>query len=229
MVEIDLQRKTHAYRTTTPILALIPDAIEQYATAQSAGEAPLFRELAAETHAVTDCPQMQVGQLEGGLLRLLVRMINARRVLEIGTFTGYSALAMAEGLPADGELITCDIDPKATAIAQKYWARSPHGKKISLTLGPALDTLSTLHGPFDLVFIDADKTNYRHYWEAALPKVRQGGLLVIDNVLWSGRVLDPQDAESEAIATFNDHVTKDPRVEAVMLTVRDGITVAWKK
>ncbi|MCL4694817.1 MAG: O-methyltransferase, partial [Candidatus Hydrogenedentes bacterium] len=136
---------------------------------------------------------------------------------------------MAEGMAADGKLITCDVDPEATAIAQTHWNQSPHGSKIELRLGPALETIEGLTGPIDMVFIDADKENYIHYWEAVLPKVRQGGLIVADNVLWSGRVLKPEKRSDHAVDAFNKHVVADPRVEAVMLTVRDGVTLAWKR
>ena len=135
---------------------------------------------------------------------------------------------MAEGLPDDGKLITCDIDPETTQIAKKYWSRSPHGKKIELKLGPALETLKTIEGLFDLVFIDADKVNYINYWELCLPKIRRGGLLVVDNVLWSGSVLNPEDETERAIDEFNNHVYNDKRVEVVMLPIRDGVTLAWK-
>lgn len=180
---------------------------------------------------------MQVGRLEGAVLRLLVRLVRARRVLELGTFTGYSALVMAEGLPDDGELITCDEDPVATEIARKYWARSPHGRKITLKLGKALDTIETLSGPldkarvvpFDVVFIDADKANYGNYWDACLPLVRQGGLLMADNVLWNGKVVAPDDAMARVIVAFNAKVKADPRVESAILTIRDGLTIAIKK
>jgi caffeoyl-CoA O-methyltransferase len=204
-------------------------ALEAYAAAHSTDESPLLRELARETRAKTKLPQMLVGHLEGAFLRSLVRISRAKRVLEIGTFTGYSALAMAEGLGPAGRLITCDIDSGSTAIARKFWARSPHGKKIQLKLGLALDTLKQLKGPFDLVFIDADKENYQNYWEACLPLVRSGGLLVADNVLWSGRVLKPKDYTDRAIARFNNFIRRDPRVQTVMLTVRDGLTLALKK
>ncbi len=208
---------------------MIKETIEKYAVRSSSPERYLFKGLARRTHADTECPQMQVGHLEGNFLRLLVKISGAKRVLEIGTFTGYSALAMAEALPADGRLVTCDIDPKTTAIAQEFWKKSPHGKKIELRLGPALETIRKVRGPLDLVFIDADKTNYLNYWKACLPKMRRGGLLVADNVLWSGKVLRPRDAATRAIVAFNRYVAKDPHVEAVMLTVRDGITLACKK
>lgn len=210
-------------------MTLVPEAIEHYAAEHAPPESAVMQTLVRETYAATKIPEMQVGRVEGGLLRLLVRMVNARRVLEIGTFTGYSALAMAEGLPDDGECITCDMDPEATAMARKYWAQSPHGKKITLKLAPALDTINTLTGPFDLVFLDADKVSYITYWEACVPKIRQGGLLVADNVLREGNVLHPKNPSDEAIIAFNSHVAHDSRVEAVLLTVRDGITLAWKR
>lgn len=208
---------------------LISEKIEEYCAQHSLPESPIFKDLVKETYSKTELPQMQVGQLEGDFLRLLVRISRANRVLEIGTFTGYSALAMAEGLPEDGKLITCDIDPVNTQIAKKFWEKSIHGKKIELKLGPALETLKSLEYPFDLAFIDADKENYVNYWEEILPKMRPGGLIVADNVLWSGRVLDPKEKSDHAIVSFNRHVKKDARVESVMLTVRDGITLAWKR
>ncbi|TSC58937.1 MAG: O-methyltransferase [Parcubacteria group bacterium Greene0416_79] len=204
---------------------------EEYSAAHSLRESLLLRELAEDTKRETgEDAIMQVGHLEGAFLKLLVRISKARRVLELGTFTGYSALAMAEALPDGGELITLDIDKAYTDAAQKFWAKSPHGKKITLMLGPALKTIPALTGPLDMVFIDADKENYLNYWNMCLPKVRQGGLLVVDNVLWSlGNVLHPQDATEKAIAAFNEAVRTDRRVEAVILTIRDGVTVALKR
>ena len=207
-------------------MPFISDEIEAYADARSTPESALCRELAEETRAKAANPQMMIGNTEGLFLRALVRATGARRVLEIGTFTGYSALAMAGGLPEDGNLITCDIDPESTAIARAFWARSPYGARIELRLGPALDTIHGLDGPFDLAFIDADKGGYIDYWEAIVPIVRKGGVIVADNVLWSGRVLDPQEPDDKALAAFNKHVAADDRVEQVMLPVRDGITVA---
>jgi caffeoyl-CoA O-methyltransferase len=211
------------------MIPLVPEAIQNYADAFSSPEPELFKELAHETRATQKDPQMMVGHSEGLLLRLLVLLSRARRVLEVGTFTGYSALAMASALPADGELITCDVDPKSTSLAQKFWARSPDGKKIHLKLAPASDTIATLQGPLDFVFIDADKPNYIKYWEAVLPLVRGGGVIVADNVLWSGRVLDPKDENDRALAAFNAHVMRDGRVEHLMLPIRDGVTVAVKR
>lgn len=210
-------------------LTLVPTDIEKYAQEHTEVPAPLFEELRQTTWARMSSPQMQVGHLEGTFLRMLVRMTGARRVVELGTFTGYSALMMAEALPDDGELITCDVDPEATAIARDFFTRSPHGRKITLRMGPALETLNTLEGPFDLAFIDADKQNYSAYYEAVLPLLRPGGLLVADNTLWSGRVLDPQTPSDLAIVAFNDKVAADSRVEKVLLTVRDGMMLALKR
>ena len=192
-------------------------------------ESELHRALVEATCEKTELPQMQVGHLEGAFLKLLVKAVGARRILEIGTFTGYSALLMAEGMPQGGTLSTCDIDKEATAIAQGFWRQSHHGKKIGLRLGPALESLKKIKGLFDLVFIDADKENYLNYWNACVPKVRQGGLLLVDNTLWSGRVLDPQDETDRAIARFNEVVRGDKRVNLVLLTIRDGLTLAVKK
>jgi caffeoyl-CoA O-methyltransferase len=218
------------------MLNLVNEKIERYAEALSSPESKLFKALARVTRQKTKWPQMQVGHLEGLFLKLLVRITRAKRVLEIGTFTGYSALAMAEGLPPRGRLITLDIDPVNTEIAREFWKKAPGntpvgraGRKISLNLGPALKTLKTLRGPFDLVFIDADKENYIKYWQACIPMLHSGGLMVVDNVLWSGRVLKPKDAIDRAIVAFNRHAQKDRRVELVMLTVRDGVTLAVKK
>jgi caffeoyl-CoA O-methyltransferase len=144
-------------------------------------------------------------------------------------FTGYSALMMAEGLPEDGRIITCDVDPKAEAIARRYFAESPNGHKIEIRMGPALDTIRNLSGSLDMVFIDADKGNYSNYYQAVFPLVRPGGLIVADNVLWSGRVLHPESPDDHAIVAFDDLVQADARVENVCLTVRDGMMLAWKK
>jgi len=207
----------------------ISEKILRYCDAHTSGDSPECAALADETRRVTSKSRMLIGEVAGTFLSLVARSTAARRVLEIGTFTGYSALKLAEGLPPEGEVITCDIDPESTAIARSHWARSPHGRKISLRLGPALETIASLAGPFDIVFIDADKENYVNYWEACVPKVRSGGLVLADNVLWSGRVLDPQDKDDVAIADFNRHVVRDPRVDVAMLTVRDGITIACKR
>lgn len=209
--------------------AFIDPAVEQFARDHTEPESELHIRLREETHRATERPQMQVDVIEGRFLGALVRLVGARTVLEIGTFTGYSALMMAEGLPDDGRLITCDVDPKAEAIARRYFSESPHGQKIEIRMGPALETIRTLSVPLDLVFIDADKANYSNYYEACLPLLKPGGLIVADNVLWSGKVLDPKDADDHAIVAFNRMVQSDPRVENVCLTVRDGMMLAWKR
>lgn len=210
-------------------LTLVPDAIERYAVAHSSPMDDVYERLREETLTSTDLPQMQVGPLEGRLLTLLTRLTGARLAVEVGTFTGYSALSIAEGMGNGGRLVTCDKNPVTTAIARKYWDQAPWGDRIELRLGDATETVARIDGPVDLVFIDADKSNYVTYWETLLPKVRPGGLLIVDNVLWSGTVLDPQEDSARAITAFNEHVRLDSRVEHVMLTVRDGITVAQKR
>jgi caffeoyl-CoA O-methyltransferase len=209
---------------------IVTPAIEEYAHAHTSPRPPLFDELRELTYATMRSPHMQVGRLEGGVLKMLCALLGARRVLEIGTFTGFSALCMAEALPDDGELVTCDIDPRAVEVARSFFARSPHGHKIHVRLGDALETVRGLPAgsPFDLVFVDADKERYPTYYEAVLPLIRPGGLLVADNTLWSGRVLSPTDVEDRAIVAFNRLVNEDPRVENVLLPVRDGMMLARK-
>lgn len=211
------------------MLNLVPEDLERYIAAHSSAEPEIFGQISRETHASTRDPQMMVGHVEGLLLKLIARAVGARRVLEIGTFTGYSALAFAEGIGDGGEVITCDISEKFTAIARRFWQQSPHGEKITLCLGPALDSVAQLDGPFDIVFIDADKERYIDYWEACLPKVRSGGLVLVDNVLWSGEVLDPLEPQAVAVAAFNTHVAADVRVDKVILPLRDGVTMACKR
>jgi caffeoyl-CoA O-methyltransferase len=159
----------------------------------------------------------------------LVGLVEARRVLEVGTFSGYSALSMAEALPEDGHIITCEVDPVAIKFAKRFFNKSLHGKKIILKEGPALDTLKELSGSFDMAFIDADKENYLNYYEVLLPIMRSGGLIVVDNVLWSGRVLNPKEPSDHAIHRFNQTVMHDHRVEKVMLTIRDGVSLLRKR
>jgi len=207
---------------------IVAEEIEKYAASHTTAEAPLFQALAKETYANAEFPQMQTGHLEGTFLQLMVHAIQAKRVLEIGTFTGYSALQMATALPEEGELITCDLSEESTSIAKKYWSQSPHGKKIRLMLGDAKESIASLSGEFDLAFIDADKTNYIAYWDLVVPKMRTGGVILADNVLWSGQVLNPITESDHAIVAFNQHVKADTRVKHVLLTVRDGVTFAVK-
>jgi caffeoyl-CoA O-methyltransferase len=210
------------------MLSLQPE-IEKYAELKTGSVDPLLEDLARETYAEMEIPQMLCGALEGSFLKMLVQVSNATRVLEIGTFTGYSALLMAEGLPENGQLFTLDIDRKHIDFASKFIARSPHGKKIKIIEGPALNSLAKLEGPFDFVFIDADKTNYSNYYRAVLPKVRSGGLIAADNVLWSGRVLNPKDESDHAICAFNDLVSADPSVDKILLPIRDGVFLIRKR
>lgn len=223
------RRKTSLRRRRPTAVRLVPGKIDRYAEAHTEPVDPLLEELRNETYRSIESPEMQVGRVEGTLLKLLVRLSGARRALEIGMFTGYSGLMIAAGLPDDGELTTCDVDPKVEAVARRYFARSPHGRKITVRMGPALETIRTLSPPIDFVFIDADKVNYPNYYEAVLPLLSHGGLLVADNVLWSGKVLDPREETDRAIAAFNDRVMGDSRVEKVMLTVRDGMTLVRKR
>jgi len=213
----------------TDMERFIDVAVEQFARDHTEPETDLYVRLREETYRVMKWPEMQVDAIEGRFLKMLVRLTGARTVLELGMFTGYSALMMAEALPDDGCLITCEIDPKAEAIARRYFAESPHGHKITIRMGPALDTIKTLTGPLDLIFIDADKANYSNYYEACLPLLKPGGLIVGDNVLWSGKVVDPKDADAHAIVAFDRLVQSDSRVENVCLTGRDGMMLAWKR
>jgi caffeoyl-CoA O-methyltransferase len=210
-------------------MPIIDPAIERYAHDRTRPESAQLRDLEIETRAGRKDAGMLCGRLEGRLLQFLVRLVGAKRTLEIGMFTGYSALSVAEALPADGQVITCDINPETAAIAKRHFASSPHGAKIDVRLGPALETIATLTGQFDLAFIDADKVNYGAYYEAVISKVRSGGLIAIDNTLWHGAVLDPQDDDSRAIDALNRRIETDPRVDNVLLTVRDGLHLARVK
>jgi predicted O-methyltransferase YrrM len=210
--------------------AVDPD-LDRYATEHSTPEAELLRDVAAATRESLDAPQMMVGPLEGRFLEMLVHLSQPARVLEIGTFSGYSALAMASALPPGGRIVTCEVDPRAAEMARRHFQASPWADRIELREGPALATIAELDGPFDLVFIDADKVEYRDYYEAVLPLLSDRGLIAVDNVLWSGRVLDSDDDrdDTRAIAAFNDHVASDSRVVAVMLTIRDGVTLIRRR
>jgi len=208
---------------------IVDPNLERYAEEHSSEVPDLLERLEQETLATMKSPQMLSGRTEGHLLRLLVKMISARRVLEVGTFTGYSALMMASALPPDGELVTLERDPRAEGVARRYFAESEHRPKIRLLMGPALDTLASLAGPFDFAFLDADKENYPRYYEKLLELLRPGGILAVDNVLWSGKVLDPRDEETRAIHALNERAHRDPRVEHVLLTVRDGVLLVRKR
>jgi len=210
---------------------IVNEEVERYAMEHSTPVEPMFERLAEETREKSEAPQMMVGALEGRFLEFLVSAKAATNVLELGTFTGWSSISMARGLPPGGRITTCDVNEETTEIAKRYAAEAGVVDRIDYRLGPGIETLETLDGPFDLVFIDADKQNYVNYYEAVLPKLADDGVIVADNVLWSGRVVDEKndDEGTQAIRSFNDHVLADERVECVMLTVRDGMTLIRKR
>jgi caffeoyl-CoA O-methyltransferase len=207
---------------------IVDPEIERYAALHTTDEPPELQAVAAETHERFGIRAgMLTGHLEGAFLRSLVAITRARRILEIGTFTGYSAMAMASALPSGGKVITLDVSLEHVEVALRHIEASPWRDRIEVRVGPALESLATLDGPFDLVFIDADKTNYRNYYEAALPKLSDGGVIAIDNVLWGGRVLDESDTsdDTRAIRDVNDFIAADERVECVMVPIRDGVSL----
>jgi caffeoyl-CoA O-methyltransferase len=206
---------------------LLPADIESYAEAHTTPEPEYLRALADETRATLSSPGMMVGPVEGRVLQTFVYLAAARRVLEIGTFSGYSALSMAAGLPDGGQIVTCEVDPRHAEVARRHIAASPFADRIDVRLGPALDTIEGLQGDFDLVFIDADKQGYIDYFEAVLPKLAPRGVIIADNTMWGGAVADDSvtDERTMAVRAFNDHVAKDRRVVCVQMTVRDGMTL----
>jgi len=210
---------------------LVSADIEAYAQAHSIPESNLCRALREETQRRMESPQMIVGPLEGAFLKMMTQLVQATSVLEIGMFTGYSTLCFAEALPANGTVLTCEIDEESAALARQYFARSPIGKKIEVRMGPALDTMRNLKAPFDLIFIDADKINYVNYYRRALDLLSPRGVILIDNVLWDGDVLKQPapDEKTAAIQELNRVVATDPRVSAVLVTIRDGVLVVRKK
>lgn len=200
---------------------LVDPRIEDYAERLTSPHEPLLAELSAETAAVLGQSAMLTGPVAGRFLELLVWVGRPQRVLEIGTFSGHSALAMAAALPDGGRIDACELSPDRAAFAQRWFDRSPYGSKITLHVGPALETIDRLDGTFDLVFIDADKPGYVGYYEAVLPRLSDHGLIVADNTLEGGEVLDG----SATIIAFNEHVAADPRSVQVLLSVRDGLTL----
>ncbi|MDX6477379.1 MAG: caffeoyl-CoA O-methyltransferase [Gaiellaceae bacterium] len=200
---------------------VVDPRIEEYVERLTSPHEPLLAELSEETARELGSTSMLTGPVAGRLLEFLVWVAQPRHVLEIGTFSGHSALAMAGALPEGGRIHACEIDPERAAFAQRYFDRSPHGSKITLHVGPALETIERLDGEFDLVFIDAEKEGYVGYYEAVLPRLAERGLIVADNTLSSGRVVDG----SPPIAAFNEHVAADPRSVQVLLSVRDGMTL----
>jgi O-methyltransferase len=217
------------------VRSLLPDEVERYVGEVITKETPLQKRLRAET-AKLPMSMMQIGPDQGALLALLVRLIGAKRTLEIGTFTGYSALTVAQALPEGGKVIACDISEEWTAIARRYWREAGLDDRIELRLGPAAETLKALlqasgAGSFDFAFIDADKSGYDTYYELCLQLIRPNGLIAIDNVLWSGAVLDPKksDADTAALRALNLKIRDDARVDSALLTVGDGLMLARKR
>ena len=214
----------------------LTDALHQYLVRQGLRESEAARGLRAETLAATRWHVMQISPEQGAFMALLVRLLGARRAVEVGTFTGYSALVVAEALPADGRLVACDVSEEWTAIGRPFWERAGVAHKIDLRLRPAVETLDALladgqSGAFDFAFIDADKANYDAYYERCLRLLRPGGVVGIDNVLWGGRVADAAvtDQDTAAIRALNAKVRDDARVHATMLPIGDGFTLALKK
>ena len=203
--------------------------IEAYAAAHTTQPELLLAELAEETRASLQSPQMLTGTIEGRFLELLVHGVAANRVLELGTYSGYGTMSMAAGLPEGGRIDSCEISEEHAAVARRYIERAGYSDRVTVHVGPALDTIRALVGEFDFVFIDADKENYLAYYEEVLPRLSSHGLIAADNTLWSGRVLDPQDEHSQAIAALNDAIAADERVVAVQLTIRDGVTLIRRR
>jgi caffeoyl-CoA O-methyltransferase len=213
----------------SPILA--NEQLEAYIEAHTTPPEPHLAALAEETRTTLNAPQMLTGTVEGRFLEALVWTARPQLVLELGTYSGYSALAMAAALPPGGRIVTCELSDEHADFAQRHIDASPYADRIELRRGPALDTVAALDGPLDLVFIDADKPNYLNYYEAVLPKLAERGLIAADNTLWSGTVAEDEDQSDSVVAlrAFNDRVRADERVVCVMLSVRDGITLIHRR
>ena len=213
----------------SPILA--NEQLEAYIEAHTTPPESHLAALAEETRATLNAPQMLTGTVEGRFLEALVWTARPQLVLELGTYSGYSALAMAAALPPGGRIVTCELSDEHADFAQRHIDASPYADRIELRRGPALDTVAALDGPFDLVFIDADKPNYLNYYEAVVPKLAERGLIAADNTLWSGNVAGEEDQSDASVAlrAFNDRVRGDDRVYCVMLSVRDGITLIRRR
>ena len=200
----------------------VPEDVEAYAERYTSAGWEGFGRLAEETRATQSAPQMMVGDVEGTFLSFLVTMTGAERIVEVGTFTGWSSIAMAQALPPGGSIVTCDINEETTSVARRYAEEAGVADRIEYRLGPGVETLATLDGPFDLAFIDADKPGYVDYYEAVLPKLAPGGVIAADNTLFG---LGSEGENAAAIARFNEHVINDDRVESVLLPFREGVTL----
>jgi caffeoyl-CoA O-methyltransferase len=216
-----------------PKYTALNDDLHRYLVEHGSRQDEVLRRLAEETDGLGDVSVMQIAPDQGALITLLVRAIGARRALELGTFTGYSAICIARGLPADGRLLACDVNEEWTQIARRYFREAGVEERIELRLGPALETLRSLPAEdrFDFAFIDADKQGYPEYYEEVLPRLREGGLMMLDNILRGGAVLDPDDESSgnPELRGLNDRMASDERVDVAMLGVADGITLALKR
>jgi caffeoyl-CoA O-methyltransferase len=215
---------------TDPKSFLLTNELGEYLVAHGTPPDDVQDALIAETAELGAIAGMQVAPEQGAFLTILTRALGARRAIEIGTFTGYSALCIARGLPADGRLLCCDVSEEWTAIGRRYWKQAGVDDRIELRIAPALDTIASLSADdqFDLAFIDADKPNYANYFDALLPHMRANGVILVDNVLWHGAVVNPDatDDNTKAIRAFNDKLAADGRVDAVMLPISDGLTLA---
>lgn len=213
---------------------LMGDRLAEYYAGTAYQEPPLLAKLREET-AAHPMAQMQIAPEQGQLLQLLLQLMGARRVIEVGVFTGYSSLAMAQVLPADGHLLACDVSEEWTAIARRYWEEAGVSDRVRLVLAPAAETLAAELAadaePYDFAFIDADKAGYRDYYEACLRLLRPGGVIAVDNVLWSGAVADPQDqgGSTRALRAFNERVAADERVQHCLVPIGDGLTLCRKR
>ena len=215
-------------------MKIVNDKIQDYAEKYTSGESEILRELRRKTYGTREDKNMLSGYYQGRLLAMFSKMLNPRRVLEVGTYMGYSALCLAEGLADEGKLITLDVEPETNEIAKDFWARTEFNDQIEPHLGNALDIIPTLDETFDLVFIDADKSNYANYYDLIFPKMRIGGLIVADNVLWSGDVLNAERGEdvrqsTKALHEYNQKVNADGRVSNILFAVRDGLMISRKE
>ena len=211
---------------------LSQDVLENYILEHSDEEGALLSALNRDANVNLLRPRMLSGHLQGRILKMFCRMIQPKKILEIGTYTGYATLCMAEGIQEDGEIISIEINDEMEDFIEKYRQRSPHKNKIKICYGDAIRIVPTLQGPFDLVFIDADERLYSEYFDSVFPKVRQGGIILADNTLWDGKVIEdpiPTDKQTLGIMNFNDKIKRDNRIEKVILPLRDGLTLIWKK
>jgi caffeoyl-CoA O-methyltransferase len=210
----------------------LPENIDQYASEHTQKEPELLQELFKETWQKALVPRMISGHFQGRVLSMISKLVHPKTILEVGTYTGYSALCLAEGLQKNGVLHTIDHNEELYDFQRKYFDRSDYHDQIKQYVGDALDVLNTISGPFDLVFIDADKANYSNYFNAIIDKMNPGGVILSDNVLWSGKVTEmpnPKDEDTKALISYNKMINEDPRIETVLLPIRDGLTISRVK